>query len=62
MISGRDHRVRTQDAGGIIPKKLSLHLYIGLIKSKRLINDQVLGKILLNSMFKSNKKLAFDGD
>ena len=37
-------------------------LLVELIKRRRLINDQVLGKILFNSMSMSSKRLALDGD
>ena len=35
-------------------------LLVELLKSGRLINEQVLGKILFNSMFMRNMRLALD--
>ena len=42
--------------------KIRFALLVELVKSGRLINDQVLGKILFNSMSMNNKRLAVDGD
>ena len=42
------------------PKSRST-LLVELLQSKRLINDQVLGKILFNGMSMSNMRLALDG-
>ena len=42
--------------------KIRSSLLVELLKSRRLINDQVLGKILFNSMSMSNMRLALDGD
>ena len=42
--------------------KIRSALLVELLKSRRLINDQVLGKILFNSMSMSNKRLALDKD
>ena len=42
--------------------KIRAALLVELIKRRRLINDQVLRKILFNSMSMSNRRLALDGD
>ena len=42
--------------------KIRSTLLVELLKRRRLINDQVLGKILFNSMSMSNRRLALDGD
>ena len=42
--------------------KIRFALLVELLKSRRLINDQVLGKILFNSMSMRNKRLALDDD
>ena len=42
--------------------KIRSTLLVELLKKKRLINDQVLGKILFNSMSMNTKRLALDGD
>ena len=42
--------------------KIRSTLLVEFLKSRRLINDQVLGKILFNSMSISNRKLALDED
>ena len=42
--------------------KIRSPLLVELLKSRRLINDQVLGKILYNSMSMSSKRLALDVD
>ena len=42
--------------------KIRYALLVELLKSKRLINDQFLGKILFNSMSLSNIRLELDGD
>ena len=42
--------------------KIRFSLLVELLKSRRIINDQVLGKILFNSMSMSNMRLEFDGD
>ena len=55
--SGWNHLVRTQDAGGIIPKN-KVKTLSWVFKSRRLINDQVLGKILYNNMSISNKEAS----
>ena len=43
------------------PKIMSA-LLVEFLKSRRLINDQVLGKILFNSVSMSRRKLALDVD
>ena len=43
------------------PKSRST-LLVELLKNGRLINDQVLGKILYNSMSMSNRRLELDED
>ena len=40
--------------------KIRSALLVELLNRRRLINDQVLGKILFNSMSMSNRKLALD--
>ena len=42
--------------------KIRSTLLVELMKSKRLINDQVLGKTLFNSMSMRSRRLAVDGD
>ena len=42
--------------------KIRFALLVELLKSKRLINDQVLGKTLFNSMSMINMRLALDMD
>ena len=42
--------------------KIRFALVVELLKSRRLINDQVLGKILFNSMSMSSRRLALDED
>ena len=42
--------------------KIRFALLVELLKSRRLINDQVLGKILFNSMPMSSRRLTLDGD
>ena len=58
---GRSHSMRTQDARGIIPKNQVI-TPSWVLKSKRLINDQVLGKILYISMSMRTRRLALDKD
>ena len=41
--------------------KIRSALLVELLKSRRLINDQVLGKILFNSMSMRSRRLEFDG-
>ena len=41
--------------------KIRFALLVELLKSKRLINDQVLRKILFNSMPMSRKQIALEG-
>ena len=40
--------------------KIRSAVLVEFLKSRRLINDQVLGKIIFNSMSMSNIGLAFD--
>ena len=42
--------------------KIRYALLVELLKRRRIINDQVIGKILFNSMSMSNSELALDGD
>ena len=42
--------------------KIKCAILVELLKSRRLVNAQVLGKILFNSMSMSNKRLVLDGD
>ena len=42
--------------------KIRSPLLVELLKSERLINDQVLGKILYISMSMSSRRIAFDRD
>ena len=42
--------------------KLRYALLVEFLKRRRLINDQVLGKILFNSMFMSSRRPALDKD
>ena len=42
--------------------KIRYALLVELLKSKRLINDQVLGKILFKSMSISKRRIALVGD
>ena len=42
--------------------KIRYALLVELLKRRRLINDQVLGKMLFNSMSMSNRRIALDGD
>ena len=42
--------------------KFRYALLIEFLKSRRLINDQVQGIILFNSMSMSSRRLALDGD
>ena len=42
--------------------KIRSALLVELLKSRRLIYDKVLGKILFNSMSISSRRLALDGD
>ena len=42
--------------------KIKFALLVEFLKSRRLINDQFLGKILVNSMSMSSRRLALDGD
>ena len=42
--------------------KIKYALLVELLKSRRLINDQVLGKILFNSMSMSTMRIELDGD
>ena len=44
------------------PQKLKPALLTKVLKSRRLVNDQVLGKIRFNSMSIRNKRLSLDGD
>ena len=42
--------------------KIRYALLVEFLKSKKLIDDQVLGKILFNSMSMSSRRLALDRD
>ena len=42
--------------------KLRYALLVEFLKRRRLINDQVLGKILFNSMSMSSRRIALDRD
>ena len=42
--------------------KIRYALLVELIKSRRIINDQVLGKILFKSMSMSSRRLALEED
>ena len=42
--------------------KIKYALLVELLKSRRLINDQVVGKILYNSMSMSSRRLTLDED
>ena len=42
--------------------KIRSSFLVELLKSKRLINDQVLGKMLFNSLSMSSKRLALNED
>ena len=42
--------------------KIRSALLVELLKSGRLINDQVLGKIIFNSMSMRSRRLALDKD
>ena len=42
--------------------KIKSTLLVELLKNRRLINDQVLGNILFNSMYMSSRRLALDED
>ena len=42
--------------------KIRSTLLFESLKSRRLINDQVIGKIVFNSMSMSNRRLALDRD
>ena len=42
--------------------KIKFVLLVELLKRRRLINDQVLGKILFNIMSMRNRRPAFDED
>ena len=42
--------------------KIRFALLVELLKRRRLINDQVLGKILFNSMSMSSKRITLDED
>ena len=41
--------------------KIRYALLVEFLKKRRLINDQVLGKILFNSMPMSSRRLVLDG-
>ena len=43
-------------------QKIRSALLVELLKIRRFINDQVLGKIIFNSMSMSSRRLALDGD
>ena len=43
-------------------QKIRSALLVEFLKRRRLINDEVLGKILFNSMSMSSRRLALDGD
>ena len=57
---GWNHWVRTQDAGGIIPKNQVTTP--SWVLKRRLINDQAIGKILYISMSMRKMRLALDKD
>ena len=59
--SGWSYWVRTQDAGDIIPENQVI-TPSWVLMSRRLVNDQVLGKILYISMSTSNMRLSLDAD
>ena len=42
--------------------KIRYALLVEFLKSRRLINDQVLGKILFNSMSMRSRRIALDKD
>ena len=47
---------------GASSPKIRYALLVELLKSRRITNDQVLGKILFNNMSMSRKNLALDDD